>query len=100
MIVEHVAAYAAVRLAHDREMGDPVVGVDATCTAVPRMPMVATGVSTFMSPVWATLPATKPIDPWTSVSSDELLVLVRVVDHVVEHHPRVGGELNAVPSRK
>ena len=34
-------------------------------TAVPRMPMVATGVSTENSPVFAARPATRPIAPLT-----------------------------------
>ena len=40
--------------------------------AVPRMPMVATGVSTFMSPCFAVSPATKEMVPATRLSSDEL----------------------------
>jgi hypothetical protein len=44
-----------------------------TSTAVPRMPMVATGVLTFMSPCLAVSPATKVMVPATRLSSDELL---------------------------
>ena len=43
----------------------------STCTAVPRMPMVATGVPTFMSPVCATSPAMKVIEPCTRLMSAE-----------------------------
>ena len=44
----------------------------STRTAVPRMPMVATGVSTFMSPCFAVSPATNVMVPATKLSSDEL----------------------------
>jgi hypothetical protein len=44
----------------------------STSTAVPRMPMVATGVSTFMSPCLAVAPATKEMVPCTRLSSEEL----------------------------
>ncbi len=44
----------------------------STSTAVPRMPMVATGVSTFMSPCLAVSPATKEMVPATRLISDEL----------------------------
>ena len=44
----------------------------STSTAVPRMPMVATGVSTFMSPFLAVAPATNEMVPCTRLSSDEL----------------------------
>ena len=44
----------------------------STSTAVPRMPMVATGVSTFMSPFLAVAPATNEIVPATRLSSDLL----------------------------
>ena len=44
----------------------------STSTAVPRMPMVATGVSTFMSPFLAVAPATKEMVPATRLSSDLL----------------------------
>ena len=44
----------------------------STSTAVPRMPMVATGVSTFMSPFLAVAPATNEIVPCTRLSSDLL----------------------------
>ena len=43
----------------------------STSTAVPRIPMVATGVSTFMSPCLAVAPATKEIVPATRLSSDD-----------------------------
>ena len=42
-------------------------------TAVPRMPIVATGVSIFMSPCLAVSPATKVMVPATRLSSEELL---------------------------
>ena len=44
----------------------------STSTAVPRMPMVATGVSIFMSPCLAVSPATKVMVPATRLSSEEL----------------------------
>ena len=44
----------------------------STSTAVPRIPMVAVGVSTFMSPCLAVAPATKRNGPRTRVSSEEL----------------------------
>ena len=40
----------------------------STTPVVPRMPIVATGVAIFMSPSWATLPATKAKVPSTSVN--------------------------------
>ena len=52
----------------------PLLALISTSTAVPRMPMVATGVSTFMSPVFATCPATKLIEPCTRLISAELLL--------------------------
>ena len=39
-------------------------------TAVPRIPMTATGVATFMSPVLATWPAMKLAAPSTKVMND------------------------------
>ena len=45
-------------------------------TAVPRIPMTATGVATFMSPVLATWPATKLAAPCTKVKNDEFDVLL------------------------
>ena len=44
----------------------------STSTAVPRMPMVATGVSIFMSPCLAVWPATNEIVPDTRLISVEL----------------------------
>ena len=44
----------------------------STSTAVPRMPMVATGVSTFMSPCLAVAPATNEMVPCTRLISDLL----------------------------
>ncbi len=55
--------------------------------------MVATGVATFMSPVLATWPATKLAAPCTSVNSDVFEVLVGVIGQVVQHQPRVGGQV-------
>jgi len=43
----------------------------STRTAVPRIPMVATGVATFMSPCLAVSPATKVMVPCTRLSRDE-----------------------------
>ena len=67
---------AAAALLAPRELGDPSFSIallssmrvekatvpssrTSTCGVVPRIPMVATGVSIFMSPVFATLPAIK-----------------------------------------
>src|SRR5689334_20874285 len=50
----------------------PLTDEISTSTAVPRIPMVATGVSTRMSPVFATLPATKLMVPWTMLIRAEL----------------------------
>ena len=61
----------------------------STSTAVPRMPMVATGVSIFMSPCLAVSPATNEMVPATRLISDGIVRPVGVVDHFVEHHPRV-----------
>ncbi len=44
----------------------------STSTAVPRMPIVATGVVTFMSPCFAVSPATNEMVPATRLSSEEL----------------------------
>src|SRR5262249_53244991 len=44
----------------------------STRGVVPRMPMVATGVSTFMSPVFATLPAMNVKVPLVRLNRDEL----------------------------
>ena len=57
------------------------------------MPMVATGVPTFMSPVLATWPATKLAAPCTRVNSDEFDVLAGVVGQVVQHQARAGVEV-------
>src|SRR5450432_3568720 len=43
----------------------------STSTAVPRIPMVATGVSIFMSPCLAVSPATNEMVPATRLSNDE-----------------------------
>ncbi len=45
----------------------------STSTAVPRMPMVATGVSIFMSPCLAVSPATKVMVPATRLIKEALL---------------------------
>ena len=67
---------AAAALLAPRELGDPSFSIaflssmrvekatvpssrTSTCGVVPRIPMVATGVSIFISPVFATLPAIK-----------------------------------------
>ena len=52
----------------------PSMAETSAFTAVPRMPMVATGVSTFMSPVLATWPATKLKVPCTRLMLAELLL--------------------------
>src|SRR6266566_4252094 len=44
----------------------------STCGVVPRMPIVATGVSIFMSPVLAILPATNVNEPLVKLNSVEL----------------------------
>src|SRR5258708_22339020 len=44
----------------------------STCGVVPRIPMVATGVSIFMSPVFAILPATKVNVPLLRLNKVEL----------------------------
>jgi hypothetical protein len=44
--------------------------------AVPRIPMVATGVSSFISPVRATWPATKLNVPLTRLTTAEFDVLL------------------------
>ena len=54
------------------------------------MPMVATGVATFMSPVLATWPETKLMVPLTRVRSELLPAAARVVDHLVQDHPAIG----------
>ena len=75
-----------------------VGGTVATCSiaypVVPRMPMVATGVSIFMSPVWATLPATNENEPSTRLTSALLPdVAFGSYDVIVERHPRIGDEI-------
>ena len=47
----------------------------STCGVVPRMPIVATGVSTFMSPLFAILPATKVNVPFVRLSNVEFALL-------------------------
>src|SRR4029077_2174628 len=47
----------------------------STCGVVPRMPIVATGVSTFMSPDFAILPATKVKVPFVRLSKVEFDLL-------------------------
>ena len=44
----------------------------STCGVVPRIPIVATGVSTFISPVFATLPAIKVNVPFVRLMRVEL----------------------------
>ena len=58
----------------------------STSTAVPRMPMVATGVSTFMSPFLAVAPATKEMVPGHQAEQRFVVRPVGVVDHFVQHH--------------
>ena len=58
----------------------------STSTAVPRMPMVATGVSTFMSPFLAVAPATNEIVPCHQAEQRFVVRPVGVVDHFVQHH--------------
>ena len=62
-------------------------------TAVPRMPMAATGVATFMSPVLATWPATKLAAPCTKRDQRRVRRAACVVGQVVQHQPRVGAEV-------
>src|SRR5689334_15298906 len=47
----------------------------STRGVVPRIPMVATGVSTFMSPLFAILPATKVNVPLVRLNSEEFDLL-------------------------
>ncbi|MGL3212640.1 hypothetical protein [Bradyrhizobium sp. BR 1433] len=54
--------------------------------------MVATGVSTFMSPCLAVAPATKEIVPETRTHQRRIARPVRVVDHFVQHHLGVRSE--------
>ena len=53
----------------------PISAVMLVFTVVPRMPMVATGVSTRISPVLATCPATKVIEPFTRLKMPEFELL-------------------------
>ena len=69
------------------------LGCSSTTPVVPRMPMVATGVAIFMSPEWATLPATKAKVPSTKVNSAPLRIAVGVVRIVVERHARIGDQI-------
>ena len=51
--------------------------------------MVATGVSTFMSPCFAVSPATKRNGAGHQAQQRRIVRPVRVVDHFVEHHARI-----------
>ena len=55
--------------------------------------MVATGVPIFMSPVWATLPATNENAALDQVEQRVVRGSVRIVDVIVQRHPRVGDEI-------
>jgi hypothetical protein len=57
----------------------------------------AAGVATFISPVFATWPATKLAAPCTSVMNDELTHCLRE-RRVVEHQPAFAERLKVVPS--
>ena len=79
LVEQDVGAGGAVRLDQNLEFrpsGRPfwpgTLKSISTSTAVPRMPMVATGVSTFMSPCLAVSPATKEMVPATRLISEEL----------------------------
>ena len=61
--------------------------------AVPRIPIVATGVSMRISPVGATCPATKENVPCTMLKLSALLSATRLVDQIVEHHPRIARQV-------
>ncbi len=54
--------------------------------------MVATGVSTFMSPCLAVAPATNEMVPETETHQRRVARPVRVVDHLVQHHLGVRSE--------
>ena len=58
------------------------------------MPMVATGVPIFMSPVCATLPATKDSPPSTRLNKARVRRRIRVVRIVAQRHARIGDEID------
>ena len=67
--------FGSTRIRNDTGGATPGWGMSksiSTRTAVPRMPMVAVGVSTFMSPFFAVAPATNEMVPCTSVSNEAL----------------------------
>ena len=71
-----VTPLGSTRTWNDTGGATPGCGISkaiSTRTAVPRMPMVAVGVSTFMSPCFAVAPATNEMVPCTRVSNEELL---------------------------
>ena len=49
----------------------PLLASISALTSVPRMPIVATGVPTRISPLLAIWPARKVTEPWTMLSSAE-----------------------------
>ncbi len=61
----------------------------STRGVVPRTPMVATGVSTFMSPVFATLPATKVKSSLGQIEQGRVGRTVWIVHELVQNHARV-----------
>ena len=73
-------------------LADPSSAI-STCGVVPRMPMVATGVSTFMSPVFATLPATNVNVPLVRLNKVAVGLSVRVVNEFVQGHAGVAGQI-------
>ena len=65
---------------------------------MPRMPTVATGVPTFMSPVFATCPATKLAAPCIRVNSEVFDVLVASNVRSFSINRALALRLNVVPS--